>query len=215
MFVLTGHKSHPNTIFTENEGETTATLDTKMRASWRSVLPQPEGASGLLSCFQRALDSVGRWETKRFAEFFGPVESGCGACAARESSLTESGLKHSLEQMRNNPSIRASKKLAETRPFQAGSSREAGAGGCIGICDIERCLGRSGLVRGRLHAIHPAAAGDEPAATGFALALLKSACNGAGPILWVQGRWPAVEAGRPYGIGLAQLGLDSAGMIVV
>lgn len=68
---------------------------------------------------------------------------------------------------------------------------------------------------GRLHAIHPAAPGHEAAAAGFALALLRILTPGRGPLVWVQERRRAAEAGLPYGPGLATFDLQPARLIVV
>ena len=70
--------------------------------------------------------------------------------------------------------------------------------------------------RRRLHALHPAHPGQEAAVAGFALALVL-ALEGSpdAPVLWVQEGQAAREAGRPYGPGLAALGLDPARLVVV
>ena len=70
--------------------------------------------------------------------------------------------------------------------------------------------------RKRLHALHPATPGQEAATAGFALALALSLERSRdAPVLWVQDGQAAAEAGRPYGHGLASLGLDPARLVVV
>jgi hypothetical protein len=70
--------------------------------------------------------------------------------------------------------------------------------------------------RRRLHALHPRQPGQEAAVTGFALALALSLERARdAPLLWVQDRQALAEAGRPYGHGLAALGLDPARLVVV
>jgi protein ImuA len=71
------------------------------------------------------------------------------------------------------------------------------------------------VARQRLHAIHPSAPGQQPAAAGFAIALMLALQTGPSPILWVQTRQAAAESGHPYGLGLAGLGLDPARVVVV
>jgi hypothetical protein len=72
-----------------------------------------------------------------------------------------------------------------------------------------------GKARYRLHAVHPAGPGEEGAASGFALALLLALSPPGAPLLWVQDRQGAGEAGEPYGPGLARLGLDPARLLLV
>jgi protein ImuA len=73
----------------------------------------------------------------------------------------------------------------------------------------------------RLHAIHPAAPGQEAAATAFALALILSLdakperAKPDRPLLWVQAEAARAECGSPYGPGLAALGLDPARLVVL
>jgi protein ImuA len=78
----------------------------------------------------------------------------------------------------------------------------------------------------RLHALHPARPGDEGAVAGFACTVLgvlgRAAVGGnvairtgARPILWVQERSAAFEAGRPYGPGLEAFGLHPSQLVLV
>jgi protein ImuA len=84
----------------------------------------------------------------------------------------------------------------------------------------------------RLHAIHPAMPGHEAAATAFALAMIQAfsaqdlpgqASSGPSglsraplrPLLWVQAETASTESGSPSAPGLAALGVDPAGLVVV
>ena len=72
--------------------------------------------------------------------------------------------------------------------------------------------------RRRLHAIHPASAGQEAAATAFALGVILSLDNrdaAPRPLLWVLSAAARREVGLPYGPGLAAIGLDPARVVVV
>ena len=63
-----------------------------------------------------------------------------------------------------------------------------------------------------LHEFCPFAAGAEPAAAGFALALAASWASG---LIWVGEEGVLAEDGAPYPVGLTQYGLDPAKLIVV
>ena len=65
-----------------------------------------------------------------------------------------------------------------------------------------------------LHEFCPFAAGAEPAAAGFALALAASWSRTPG-LVWVGEEGVLAEDGAPYPVGLAQYGLDPAKLIVV
>ena len=83
--------------------------------------------------------------------------------------------------------------------------------------------------RGRLHAFQPHAIGDLGAATGFALTALDwlahvggahvggavSLRRGSIPLLWIQERYCALEAGRPYAPGLEPFGLGEQDIVLV
>ena len=75
--------------------------------------------------------------------------------------------------------------------------------------------------RKRLHALHPARPGDETAATALAIALLVRLSHlgphhqSARPILWITCRSMHREAGRPYGAGLARLGVAPERIVIL
>ncbi len=81
-------------------------------------------------------------------------------------------------------------------------------------CPVLALLGGATAARGRLHALHPTRPGDEGAATGFALAIMRVLDAKPRPILWVQHRAGLAEAGEPYAPGLSQLGLDPQRIVI-
>lgn len=82
----------------------------------------------------------------------------------------------------------------------------------FGAADVDARLG-GGLTVAALHEIYAAAEGDAPAAA--AMALLLALRNGrAGPIVWV-GEARARQNGRLYGLGLVELGVDPARLLLV
>jgi protein ImuA len=87
----------------------------------------------------------------------------------------------------------------------------------LGISPLDAALG-GGLAFGAVHEIGPAQPMHLGAATGFAVALSRRAGtepNGPGrsAILWIQQEFSALEAGRPYGEGLAPFGLPMARLV--
>lgn len=75
----------------------------------------------------------------------------------------------------------------------------------LGIHDIDARLAQGGLALGQLHEIAPVESGDEPAALGFALALVaRHLARVRGEALLVVGQGHPL----PYGHGLAGIGLD-------
>ncbi len=94
-------------------------------------------------------------------------------------------------------------------------------------CNFSRTLSTLGnmAAKSRLHAVHPARPGDEAAATGFAFTVFAhlaglAAASRAGarlprPILWVQDRRARLEAGLPYGLGLARFGIDYKQLVII
>jgi len=74
----------------------------------------------------------------------------------------------------------------------------------FGVDRIDAALG-GGLALGALHEFAPSTSLHLGAATGLALTL--AARNGNKPVLWVQTEFAGCEAGSPYGLGLAELGL--------
>lgn len=83
----------------------------------------------------------------------------------------------------------------------------------LGLPEVDRALG-GGLKRGAFHALRPAKPGEEPAATGFALACALRLA-GERPLLWVRQAMAEREYGLPYGPGLAGFGLDPARLVCV
>lgn len=83
-------------------------------------------------------------------------------------------------------------------------------------CPIVTAAGGEAALRRRLHAIHPAAIGQEAAATAFALTLLAGVAPlRAAPLLWIQERQTTAEAGRPYGAGIASFALAIETLVIV
>lgn len=76
----------------------------------------------------------------------------------------------------------------------------------LGAPALDAWLG-GGLARAAVHEVFPASGADQPAALGFGLALLARAAGGR-PVVWVRHDALSAEAGRPYGPGLADWGLD-------
>lgn len=72
----------------------------------------------------------------------------------------------------------------------------------------------AGLARGVLHEVLGPCAADAGAASGFGLALAGQAAAGR-PLLWARHDRLDAETGRPYPPGLAALGADPAGLILV
>ncbi len=82
----------------------------------------------------------------------------------------------------------------------------------FGLAGLDERLG-GGLATAAVHEIIAAADGDDAAAAGFAL-LLALRCARPGPLVWLRedrGRGD----GRPYGLGLAELGFDPARLLLV
>ncbi len=71
------------------------------------------------------------------------------------------------------------------------------------------------LDQGALHEVIPQDARDHCAALAFALKLLHCAAQGGGVMVWVRTDLHASDHGVPYGIGLAQAGLDLARVLMV
>lgn len=81
----------------------------------------------------------------------------------------------------------------------------------FGIHDVDSRLAQGGLALGQLHEIAPAQVGDEPAALGFALALVaRHLARVRGEALLVVGQGHPL----PYGHGLAGLGLDPGRLLL-
>ena len=70
-----------------------------------------------------------------------------------------------------------------------------------------------GLSVAALHEIYAARESDGATVAGFAL-MLASRCNRAGPLVWMR-EDRARQGGRPYGLGLAELGHDPARLLLI
>ncbi len=99
------------------------------------------------------------------------------------------------------------------------SHETAGRPWTLGIEDIDRFLPDRGLAPGGLHEVKPASAADAPAAQTLGLALMARRLRAAPPrarlLLWAATWRDIGEAGRPYGPGLAALGLNPAHVILI
>jgi protein ImuA len=84
----------------------------------------------------------------------------------------------------------------------------------LGHGPADACL-KGGLRQGALHEVYAAEAGHEPAATGFALALAARMAGERRWLLWIRQDFAALEEGEPYGVGLAELGLDPSHVLMV
>ncbi|GLK68004.1 ImuA family protein [Hansschlegelia plantiphila] len=84
----------------------------------------------------------------------------------------------------------------------------------FGVPDIDAALG-GGLRRGALHAVSGASAAGSAAATGFAVALAARAALKGRAVLWIRQDMAGRENGEPWPVGLAELGLDPARLVMV
>jgi protein ImuA len=103
----------------------------------------------------------------------------------------------------------AAEKLAFLRSSLARAGLEdahAQARAALGHRLADACL-HGGLLKGALHEVFPAAAGDEAAASGFVMALGARAAEGK-RILWLRPDFAALEHGEISASGLVELGLD-------
>jgi protein ImuA len=86
----------------------------------------------------------------------------------------------------------------------------------LGVPEVHAHLPGPGLACGVLNEITAAAHGDRPAAFGFVFALTAAALRfRAGPAVLVAERRALTDFGKPYGHGLAQLGLDVGRLLIV
>jgi protein ImuA len=86
----------------------------------------------------------------------------------------------------------------------------------LGVPEIHAHLPMPGLAGGVLHEIAGATHGDRPAAFGFAVSLMAMAGHQrSGPAFLVATRRALSHFGRPYGHGLAQVGLDPGRLILI
>jgi protein ImuA len=95
---------------------------------------------------------------------------------------------------------------------KAGVAPEAGWG--FGLEDVDARLPLGGLAADAVHEIAAAEYGDQAAALGFSLALLRKR-QAVKPILWCCRKWQTQENGIPYGPGLMAAGLDPEKLIFV
>ncbi len=90
---------------------------------------------------------------------------------------------------------------------------EAHARVALGHPTADACL-RGGIQKGALHEIYPAAAGDEAAASGFAVALaVRVAAKKR--VLWLRPDFVALEGGEISALGLLELGFDPTRMLLL
>jgi protein ImuA len=82
----------------------------------------------------------------------------------------------------------------------------------LGLETVDARLG-GGLAMAALHEFYAQGEGDGASAAAFAL-LLALRCGRPGPILWLR-EDRAARHDRPYGLGLADLGLDPARLVLV
>jgi protein ImuA len=82
----------------------------------------------------------------------------------------------------------------------------------LGHAPADACLG-GGLRQGALHEVF--AAGDEAAASGFALALARRVLGPHRWLVWVRQDFSALEAGEIHAAGLLELGIDPARTLCV
>lgn len=118
-------------------------------------------------------------------------------------------------QMKSSIRVKAAETIpAAMRPIAAGALATAwaddGRDPLFAGAPVSRASARM-----HLHALHPAAPGQETAATGFALALIATLMRRArAPVLWVQDARAATEVGVPYGLGFSAFGLAPEQIIV-
>lgn len=85
----------------------------------------------------------------------------------------------------------------------------------LGVAAVDAALG-GGLRRGAVHAVSGGAeAGSAASATGFAVALAARATGKGGATLWIRQDMSGRENGEPWPVGLAELGLDPARLVLV
>ncbi len=90
---------------------------------------------------------------------------------------------------------------------------EAHARVSLGHPTADACL-RGGIQKGALHEIYPAAARDEAAASGFAVALaVRVAAKKR--VLWLRPDFAALEGGELSALGLLEMGFDPTRMLLL
>ena len=86
----------------------------------------------------------------------------------------------------------------------------------MGLSTLDAHLPGGGLALAALHEVAPATYGDTGAAFGFATAVAaRIQGSRGGPVVLVASRRGIVDLGRPYGPGLAGLGLDPGRLLLV
>lgn len=117
--------------------------------------------------------------------------------------------RHGLEEPPDRPPVDLA--ALRARVAAQGDTRPGRGALPFGIHDIDARLAGGGLALGQLHEVAPLAAGDEPAALGFALALVaRHLARVRGEALLVMGPGHPL----PYGHGLAGLGLDPGRLLL-
>lgn len=96
----------------------------------------------------------------------------------------------------------------------AGAPAEGPDMAAFGLDGIDAVLG-GGLARGRLHEVFAAQPEDAGGAAGFAAMLAVRAAPPARAILWLRVEEREARAGRLHALGLAELGLDPALVLLV
>jgi protein ImuA len=84
----------------------------------------------------------------------------------------------------------------------------------LGHGPADACL-KGGLRQGAVHEVFAAEGGHAAAAAGFALTLAARMAGERRWLLWVRQDFAALEEGEPYGMGLAELGLDPSHVLMV
>lgn len=84
----------------------------------------------------------------------------------------------------------------------------------LGSGEIDAAL-EGGLAKAAIHEVFAAKAGDEPGASGFALALALRAAPPGRSIVWVRHHLAELENGALYGPGLAEFGIDPNRLILL
>ena len=96
----------------------------------------------------------------------------------------------------------------------AGLPGEDGRLVSFGIASLDQALA-GGLACGALHEIGPAAALQDGAVAGFAMALAARALGGHGQAVWIQPDFTVTEAGALYGPGLDLMGLPMERLVIL
>ena len=113
----------------------------------------------------------------------------------------------------------ADRSVADRSATRHGSTAALRATWSFGVPEIDRHLPMHGFDPAAIHEFQPGSYGDTAAALALALRLAvgrqAASTEGRRPIVWCQSRVFGLEWGRPYGPGLAQLGLRPGELVVV